>query len=165
MTATLGALELGGATGRLAYLDNLKVVLVMAVIVAHAGMTYGAAGTWVFQVADYGGSKVSGALKGLLSAAIGLGVLFGMGLFLMMAALVTPPSLARREASAFTRGRLVRLGIPVAVYPVIVMPLLGLLIESTARRRTVPVWQFLGRRLRSPSTGPAWFIAGHCCIG
>ena len=165
MTATLGALELGGATGRLAYLDNLKVVLVMGVIVAHAGMTYGAAGTWVFQVADYGGSKVSGALKGLLSAAIGLGVLFGMGLFLMMAALVTPPSLARREASAFTRGRLVRLGIPVAVYAVIVMPLLGLLIESTAGRRTVPVWQFLGRRLRSPSTGPAWFIAGHCCIG
>jgi hypothetical protein len=144
---------------RLVYLDNLKVVLVVGVIVAHSAMTYGAAGTWVFEAKEYGGPTLSSATSELLSAGIGLGILFGMGLFLMMAGLVTPPSLRRKGAAAFVRGRVLRLGIPVIVYAALVMPVLALVIMVTASRSTEPIPEFLGHRVGELSTGPAWFIA------
>ena len=144
---------------RLVYLDNLKVVLVIGVIVAHAAMTYGAAGTWIFEAEQYGGSTLTGTTTALLSAAIGFGVLFGMGLFLLVAGLVTPASLARKGPRRFARERLVRLGVPILVYTVIVMPLLAVLIESIVGDLGTPTWWYFEHRLRALSTGPAWFIA------
>ncbi len=49
----------------MAYLDNLKIVLVALVIVAHAAMTYGAAGSWIYEAEHHGGDFVRGRLVGL----------------------------------------------------------------------------------------------------
>ena len=64
--------------GRLVHLDNLKIVLTTGVIVAHAAMTYGAVGTWVYEE-----PSLSDAGEGVLGALVGLGVMFGLGLFFL----------------------------------------------------------------------------------
>ena len=76
-----GSLTDGPAGSRLAHLDRLKVVLTAGVIVAHAAMSYGAAGTWI-----YGDDSLSPPTELVLSVLVGGGVMFVLGLFFLMAA-------------------------------------------------------------------------------
>jgi len=153
MTGTSEAVERIGA------LDNLKVVLVIGVILGHAAMTYGAAGTWIFEAPNYGGATLSEPLKALASVAIALGVLFAMGLFLYVAGLFTPGGLRRKGPGAFAFGRVIRLGIPLAAYALVVMPMLGVLIEGTVGDAKTSLANLYWLSLRDPGSGPMWFIA------
>jgi hypothetical protein len=144
---------------RIGSLDNLKVVLVVGVILGHAAMTYGAAGTWIFEAPSYGGATLSGPVKAGANAAIVLGVFFALGLFLYVAGLFTPGSLRRKGARAFASGRLARLGIPVALYAVVVMPMLAVLIGTTVGEANTSLVSLYWASLRDPGTGPMWFVA------
>ncbi|MEZ5096802.1 MAG: acyltransferase family protein [Nocardioides sp.] len=106
-------------TPRLAHLDRLKVVLTAGVIVAHAAMSYGAAGTWIYEE-----DSLSGPVGTVLSVLVGGGVLFVLGLFFLIAGMLTTGPLQRRGPLRFLRSRLARLGIPVLVYAVVVWPVL-----------------------------------------
>ena len=80
-----------GMRSRYAYADNLKVVLVVGVIVAHATMAWTGVGTWVFDEPH--------VHEPLLTLAILLevmGALFGMALFFFIAGVFTPGSLTRK---------------------------------------------------------------------
>jgi hypothetical protein len=144
---------------RIGSLDNLKVVLVVGVILGHAAMTYGAAGTWIFEAPSYGGATLSGPVKAGASAAIVLGVFFALGLFLYVAGLFTPGSLRRKSAGAFALGRLARLGIPVALYAVVVMPMLAVLIGATVGDANTSLVSLYWASFRDPGSGPMWFVA------
>ena len=61
--------------GRLAYLDNLKVLLVVGVIAVHAGITYGVDGAWYLE--DY--DPMSDASVGVLTVFIAVGSCSGSG--------------------------------------------------------------------------------------
>ena len=50
------------------------------------------------------------------------GALFAMGLFFLISGLVTPGSLARKGPKDFARDRLVRLGVPLALWTLIAWP-------------------------------------------
>jgi len=143
---------------RLAYLDNLKVVLVAGVIVAHAAMTYGAAGTWVFESGDVGGSTLASVTEILFSVLIGIGVMFAMGLFMLISGLLTPRAVARAGSRSFALSRLARLGLPIVIYVVLVMPLLGVLVAYTVGGRSGAIWPYYVSLLENLSTGPLWFI-------
>jgi len=145
-------------TARLLHLDNLKIVLTTGVIVAHAAMTYGAVGTWVYEEPSLShvGSVILGAL-------VGVGVTFGLGLFFLIAGLLTAAPLARRGPRRFLASRLGRLGVPLAAYAVIVWPMLRWTVDRVQGDRQSLVgfyraafgrnhWQSLG-------TGPLWFVA------
>jgi hypothetical protein len=142
----------------LAHLDALKIVLTAAVIVAHAAMTYGAVGTWIYEE-----DSLSGALAAVLGALVGGGVMFVLGLFFLMAGVLTTGPLQRIGPGRFLRSRLVRLGVPVLVYALVVWPLLHWLIgvvvgdgprsllDSYEHEFRGSAWQHLG-------TGPMWFL-------
>lgn len=146
------------ARGRLVWLDNLKVVLTAAIIVAHAGMTYSEIGTWIYEE-----PSVSDALGATLGVLIGVGIMFGLGLFFLMAGLLTPAPLARLGSRRFVRSRLARLGGPLAAYALLVWPVLGWL---TDRAEGDPI-SLAGHYRRvlsaerrwSIGTGPLWFVA------
>jgi hypothetical protein len=53
----------------------------------------------------------------------GTGLLFGMGLLFLVAGIYTPPSFARKGARRFALGRLMRLGLPLAVLVTVFEPL------------------------------------------
>jgi peptidoglycan/LPS O-acetylase OafA/YrhL len=54
---------------RLAYLDTLKVLLVLGVIAMHSAITYGLDGSWYLESYD----EMSGAVVDLVTAVLGVG--------------------------------------------------------------------------------------------
>jgi hypothetical protein len=62
---------------RLAYLDTVKVLLVVGVIAMHAAITYGLDGSWYLESYD----ELSGVVVALVTTLLGVGWLFGLGLF------------------------------------------------------------------------------------
>jgi glucan biosynthesis protein C len=78
---------------RLAYLDNLKVLLVVGVIAVHAAITYGVDGSWYLE--DY--ESMSDAGIGLLTVFVGVGFLFGLGAFFLIAGRLSGPSWTGRH--------------------------------------------------------------------
>jgi hypothetical protein len=77
---------------RLAYLDNLKILLVVGVIAVHSAVTYGFDGTWYLESYD----EMARGVVDALTVVIVIGWLFGLGLFFLIAGRLSGPSLDRK---------------------------------------------------------------------
>lgn len=144
---------------RLGHLDNLKVVLTAGVIAAHAAMTYGAVGTWVYEE-----DTLTDPGRALLGALVAVGVMFGLGLFFLVAGLLTSGPLDRDGSRRYLSARAWRLGLPLVAYVLLVWPLLQWWVDRVTdgdRRTFWRYWldRFSGTRLRSIGSGPMWFVA------
>ena len=128
------------------YLDNLKVVLVSAVILGHVFITYGDIGSWAYrEPSDNDAFLIVAALV------VSLGSLFAMGLFFLIAGLLTPRSLAKKGSAGFLRDRVVRLGVPFLAYLVIYPVVVWLAGDES--------WSaVLSDQLRELTPGPLWFV-------
>ncbi len=148
---------------RIAYLDNLKVLLVSAIIAGHSIVGYAPAtgtwkGSWPYQ--DIQEVTLGRVSQAILAIPVLPAVLFAMALFFLISGLVTPGSVARKGPGRFARDRVVRLGIPLAIWTLAVWPAL-----LFARDR-VGGWEWTGVSFwdevmhRSPSfePGPMWFV-------
>src|SRR6185436_3951315 len=105
---------------RLAHLDAIKVLLVVGVIAMHSAITYGLDGSWYLESYE----EMPDAVAAGITILLGTGWLFGLGLFFLIAGRFTAPSFDRKGPSAFVGDRLVRLGVPLAVFTFLVSPLL-----------------------------------------
>lgn len=97
------------------YLDNLKLLLTVMVVVHHAADTYAAPRFWAYQ---------SPVHAPWLDSMLGVNAAFFMGLFLMISGYFHPGAVDRKGVRAFTTDRLRRLGIPLVVYFLTVVPVL-----------------------------------------
>ena len=114
---------LGPAGERLAYLDNLKAFLIAGIIAAHAFMGYSTWGSWTYQdIQEVTISEVTETI--FVVASVALGGMFLMGLFFLLSGLMTQDSLARKGPRRFVIDRLLRLGIPFALYTLVLWPVL-----------------------------------------
>ncbi|CAL9528793.1 acyltransferase family protein [Streptomyces sp. enrichment culture] len=139
---------------RLDWLDNLRIVLTVLVVVHHAAQPYGPADWWYVE-----GEPHNAALA-TLSAVDGA---FFMSLFFFVSAVFVPGSYERRGARRFLTGRLVRLGIPVLVGALTIVP--GLMYAYYVHYRGYPTPSFpryftdvylgLGDK-PADWTGPSW---------
>jgi Acyltransferase family len=143
----------GPEPGRLAYLDNLKVLLVAGVIAVHAGITYGVDGSWYLE--DY--ESMSDASIGILTVFIAVGFLFGLGAFFLIAGRLSGPSLDRKGPGRFVRDRLIRLGLPVLFYVVLIAPVMEYVSfrDEGGGQGFIP---FAWDQLSDPAPGPTWFL-------
>jgi glucan biosynthesis protein C len=137
---------------RYGYADNLKVVLVVGVIVAHATIAWTGVGTWVFDEPH--------VREPLLTLAILLeviGALFGMALFFFIAGVFTPRSLARKGLGRFLADRVVRPGVPMVFFMLALSPIVECVDPENAgwekgfARFAVHIWW-------PPVPGPTWFL-------
>jgi glucan biosynthesis protein C len=139
--------------GRLAYLDNLKVLLVAGVIAVHVGIIYGTDGSFYLD-----GYDPMGAISvGLLTVCGAVGFLFGLGAFFLIAGRLSGPSLDRKGPRRFLVDRLVRLGIPIVFYVVVIAPVM----EYVKYRNEGGGQDFLPfawGQLSDPAPGPTWFL-------
>ena len=150
----LSDLEPPATTARRVYfLDNLRIGLIVLVVLHHVAMAYGAAGLGFYYVELH----PDGFSRGLLIFVLGNQAWF-MGAFFLIAGYFTPGSFDRKGAARFLSGRLVRLGIPLALYAALLNPL------STLGWFYVP--EYLGpldwdtfEYLDSVRMGPMWFVA------
>jgi acyltransferase-like protein len=138
---------------RLLFIDNLRVVLICGVVVQHLAVTYGGIGDWLYRDPD------TNLLTGiLLTIPNGIGMATGMGFFFLISAYFTPGSYDRKGAASFLRDRLVRLGIPLLLYDLLLHPL----VVYIAGGLQGSYWSFYGTYLIHAGTianGPVWFIA------
>lgn len=142
------------ATGRsrLAYADNLKVVLVVAVIVGHVTMAFSGMDAWVLSE-----PAVREPLRTLVQVASVVGVLFAMALFFLVAGRFTPDSLRRKGLARFTGDRALRLGVPMLFFIIVFAPIVEFADTDNAG------WDdgfaaFVPVAWRDVAPGPTWFL-------
>ena len=107
---------MNGRTVRDSSLDALRAALTALVVFHHAAITYGGGGGWYYQET----APRSAPLLDLFTA---VNQSYFMGLFFLIAGYLTPVSFEKRGARGFLRERLVRLGVPLAVYYFALSPL------------------------------------------
>ena len=140
---------------RLAYLDNLKTLLIAGIIAAHAIQGYSEFGSWTYQ--DIQEVTLSPVVETICVVAIvSLGGLFLMALFFLISGLFTQDSLERKGPSRFVTDRLLRLGVPFAVYTLLVWPLTEWAIFGPFFHQSY--WESFTDTDPVLDNGPMWFV-------
>jgi fucose 4-O-acetylase-like acetyltransferase len=130
--------------------------MIAGIIAAHAVMGYSTFGSWTYQ--DVQETTLSPVVEIVFVAAVFVGGgLFLMALFFLIAGLLTEDSLGRKGTSRFVSDRLVRLGIPFAVYMLAVWPLLEYLLHEPLLHQG-SYWMSFTNTDPVLDTGPMWFV-------
>jgi glucans biosynthesis protein C len=109
---------------RLSFIDNIRVFLTILVVAHHAGQAYGpTGGRWLIFNSERADS---------LGPFFAVNAAFFMGLFFFVAGYLTPDSYDRKGAKAFLSERLLRLGLPIALFALLIFPLVFYVLEPRA---------------------------------
>ncbi len=145
------------------WIDRLRTVLTVLVLLHHTAITYGASGGWFYYELHPNGSLAST----LLTLFCATNQAYFMGFFFLLAGYFTPRSLERKGYMRFLGDRLLRLGVPMAGFIVLLGPLTAALARITDpgfRNTLVYIAQH-----RIVIVGPLWFAealllfsAGYC---
>ena len=97
------------------FIDNLKIALIMLVVAHHAGQAYGPGGWWYFQ---------EGVSVRWLSRFFSVNAAFFMSLFFFLSAYFLPRSIERKGPKLFLIERFKRIGIPLLLGFLVMIPIL-----------------------------------------
>lgn len=137
---------------RYAYADNLKVLMVAAVILGHVCIAWTGIGEWVFEE-----EPLREPLFSLVALILGVGALLGLALFFVIAGQFTPHSLARKGLHRFLVDRVLRLGVPMVFFVIFLSPFVEYVDSDNVgwdrgfAAFTVDIWL-------PPAPGPTWFL-------
>jgi peptidoglycan/LPS O-acetylase OafA/YrhL len=139
-------------TSRIYFVDNLKILLTVLVVLHHAAQPYGPGGGWwiasdPYNILDY-------VVLGVFMA---VNASFFMGLFFMISAYFVPASLERKGAAKFMKDRLVKLGVPILIFVVGVFPVMGYLLNGEPSIGLGHLW-FLGMLLIFSAAYAAYWL-------
>jgi len=140
---------------RLLFIDNMRVMLTIQVVLFHLLIIYAGTGGWLYKEGreDF----ATGALGAWL---ITVSQAYFMGLFLLISAYFVPGSYDRKSAGRFLLDRMIRLGIPMAIYSWLFSPLLVVLVQRVTEGTSQPWWHYLpGLKYEAViGSGPLWFV-------
>jgi glucan biosynthesis protein C len=97
---------------RLFFIDNIRWLMIVFVVIMHAAVTYSNLGSWYYtEPMELGTASLAffGIYQSFTQA-------YSMGLLFFIAGYFVPRSFDRKGFSKFLRGRAVRLGIPTLIY-------------------------------------------------
>ena len=135
---------------RLFYMDNIRWLAIILVVLHHVNMTYSQEGLWYYNEnasLDPLSAVVFGALVQFFQA-------FGMGLLFLIAGYFTHGAFDRKGFSSFVTDRMVRLGIPTLIYVLFVDTALWYYTLPLRGELRPPLWDYIAS-LHIP--GPFWF--------
>jgi len=142
-----------GSKERNGGIDALRAAVTLLVVFHHTAITYGAPGGWYYKEI-----LPSGSLSGLLLTFFSVAnQAWFMGLFFLLAGYFTPPALGRHGTIGFVRERLIRLGIPLIFYFLILQPITVALALTARDLSFVRVFAWLWRNGKF-EPGPLWFV-------
>jgi peptidoglycan/LPS O-acetylase OafA/YrhL len=141
-----------GDKGRNGGIDALRAAVTLLVVFHHAAITYGAIGGWYYKEIEPSASPSSLLL--ILFCTINQA--WFMGLFFLLAGYFTPPAYDRHGAVGFIRERVIRLGVPLLVYFLLLHPLTEALAQTAKGRSFAKVFAYLWTHGRF-EPGPLWF--------
>ncbi len=141
---------------RYLYIDNLRLVMIILVVMIHLGVTYSGIGSWYIKDAkelDTICYIVFGLFQSFTQA-------YFMGFLFLISGYFVARSYEKKGAGKFISDRFVRLGIPILIYMLIIHPFnIYVLLGSTWDRPDflqyysdyITSFDFLG------ASGPLWF--------
>jgi glucans biosynthesis protein C len=143
---------------RLFFIDNIRWLMIIFVVMTHAAVTYSSFGMWYYiepSKLDILSLAIFGICQSFTQA-------YSMGLLFLIAGYFVPASFDRKGPGKFLRDRVVRLGIPTLIYMVLINTLIIyyiLAFKWTTPRP--PFWQFFRNYIQSldflSGSGPMWF--------
>jgi peptidoglycan/LPS O-acetylase OafA/YrhL len=150
-------IQVGGqpARRRLPYLDNLRTMLTVLVVAHHAAIAYSDIPMWYYIEPVRDRSAVA------LDILLVFDQMFFMGFFFLISGYFVPTSYDRKGAGKFLRDRLIRLGIPLVAFVIVLGPILSagyypiVKAEAAAKGLNLTFWRFYPKTL---SPGPMWFV-------
>ena len=157
---------------RYLFLDNIKVLFTILVIYWHVMVTYVEAGWWYYKESN----PVDPISYIFLLLLVSIGGIFQtslLGLFFLLGGYFTPNSYDRKGAYSFWKERLIRIGIPLVLYIILINPIMiyalakigvapwstNLMLQSSILDYYVGMFQTLGGAIDFLSfAGPMWFL-------
>ncbi|MDB5127319.1 acyltransferase [Mucilaginibacter sp.] len=136
------------------YIDHLKVVLTVLVIMHHTFITYGAPGGWYYAQK----TTLTGAIIPM-TVFVAVNQAFFMGFFFFLSALFIPSSYDKKGPVKFVTDRLIRLGIPLVFYSLVLSPMLSYIPYKWADGHDITYLQYLGGFHPWIDFGVLWFVA------
>jgi peptidoglycan/LPS O-acetylase OafA/YrhL len=133
-------------------IDALRAAVTLLVVFHHTAITYGAIGGWYYR--ELAPDESLGGRLLILFCTVNQA--WFMGLFFLLAGYYTPGALERHGTASFVRERLLRLGIPLVVYFLVLHPLTVALAQTARGRSFVRVFEYLWSHGRF-EPGPLWF--------
>src|SRR5436305_10040191 len=135
------------------YIDRLRSVMTVLVILHHTAITYGAAGGWFY----YEVKRSSSASSTLLTLFVATNQAYFMGFFFLLAGYFTPGSLERKGYGRFVGDRFLRLGLPLLIFTALLGPMTAAEVSAANGRG---FWATVGHILTHGPviTGPMWFV-------
>ncbi|WP_366113087.1 acyltransferase, partial [Bradyrhizobium sp.] len=141
-----------GAKERNGGIDALRAAVTLLLVFHHSAITYGAIGGWYYkEIAP--SISLSGVLLILFCT---VNQAWFMGLFFLLSGYFTPPAFDRHGAAGFVRERVIRLGIPLLVYFLLLYPLTEALAQTAKGRSFISVFVYQWMHARF-EPGPLWF--------
>jgi glucan biosynthesis protein C len=146
-----------GRTSRLFFIDHLRAVLAILVVLHHVAVVYGAVVPSFYYIEP----PFTAPLAYLVLLVFALfNQAWFMGAFFLLAGYFAPGSFDRKGPSSFLRDRLLRLGIPLILFIFVLSPISSIgywLMPAELTGITTPLtWQAYPHLL---GLGPLWFVA------
>jgi DNA-binding CsgD family transcriptional regulator len=147
------------ARTRLAYIDNLRWLMIVLVVLVHVCVTYSGLGSWYYKeerVLDVASALIFFGFELFCQA-------FFMGFLFMLSGHFVPTAYDRKGWGRYLLDRLVRLGVPTLIFMFVLHPVTVLLRDGLAARQA-GMQRFLSEYVRYVGslsflreTGPLWF--------
>ncbi len=129
--------------------DTLRVAVIAAVIIVHTATAYVVDVPWYYNDER----TTSGVLPAVLSPLVLMGALFALGPLFLLAGWFSARSLAHRGPGGFMRSRLLRLGVPLLVYVLLINPLTDYLGHGRLEHASLAYY------LATTEVSVMWFVA------
>lgn len=144
--------------GRLFFIDNIRWLMIIFVVMIHAAVTYSNLGMWYY-LEPSKLDTVSLAFFGIYQSYTQA---YSMGLLFLIAGYFVPGSYDRKGFVKFLLDRAVRLGIPTLIYMLFINTAINYYLLAFEWNKTRPaVWQYFLDYIRSldflSGSGPMWF--------
>lgn len=154
MTRLMKSLGDGIVELRSRYIDNLRLLVIVLVVLVHAAVTYSGIGNWYYK--ETGRLTLTEMLLFLFFQSFTQS--YFMGLLFLLAGYMVPCALKKKGPRLFLHDRLVRLGCPTLFYMLLLNPAI---LYSLSDQHQMPPLDFLasyylGLRFVGGS-GPLWF--------
>jgi fucose 4-O-acetylase-like acetyltransferase len=140
---------------RLYFVDNLRTLLIVLVIMQHLSVMYGGVGGGDYIEGEP--DQISGIVLTIHNA---INQSFFMGFLFLISGYFTVGSYDRKGPRRFLKDRLLRLGIPLLLYDFVIDPITVYVREVKGQGYDGSVWRFLTSHFGRfhIGSGPLWFV-------
>jgi len=152
--ATVATFAERPAKVKIAYIDHLKILATILVVLHHSFITYGAPGSWYYQQKTH----LLGA-QFPMTVFVATNQSFFMGFFFFLSALFISPSYKKKGAGKFLADRLKRLGVPLVFYSLVLSPVLNYTVEHYGYGQHHSFIEYMSGYHHWIDFGVMWFVA------